>query len=102
MGKNRQDITHREDADPVAKLSFLSGLLSIPASFFLLGLPLGIVARIMGGKVLNRGENIPVNPQSWGKAKLGKSFGCAGIIFSVIWCLILLGMVIVGYSVADL
>lgn len=96
MGKNKHHITHREEADPVAKLSFWSGLLSIPSSFFLLGLPLGIIARMMGSKVLKRGENIPTNSQSWGKAKLGKSFGCAGIILSVIWGVILLGMAIVG------
>jgi hypothetical protein len=96
MRKNKHDLTHREDADPVAKLSYWSGLLSIPSSFFLLGIPLGLIARIMGGKVLTRSENIPTNSQSWGKAKLGRSFGCAGIILSVVWGLILIGTAIVG------
>ena len=30
MRKNKHDLTHREDADPVAKLSYWTGLLSIP------------------------------------------------------------------------
>jgi hypothetical protein len=95
MRRNKQDITIRQDADPVAKFSFWSGLLSIPSSVFLLGIPLGIIARYMGGKVLNRSENIPTSEGSVGKAQLGRYFGCTGIILSVVWGVILIVMVVV-------
>lgn len=95
MRKNKHDLTHREDADPVAKLSYWTGLLSIPSSLIFLGIPLGLIARSMGRKVLTRSDNIPTNSQSWGKAKLGRSFGCAGILLSLIWGVVLLGMAIV-------
>jgi hypothetical protein len=80
MGKNNHDIQIGRRVNPVAKLSFWSGLLSIPSSIFLLGIPLGIIAFFTGGSVMNRNKNTVSDDVDWGKAKLGRLFGCTGIL----------------------
>ena len=91
---NKHDIQVGRRVNPVAKFSFWSGLLSIPSSIFLLGIPLGIIAFFTGSSVLKRNKENPGDDVDWGKAKLGRFFGCTGIIISVVWGIILLVTVI--------
>ncbi len=97
MGKNQLDFKHGSLQDEsVGKFSFWIGLLSIPSSIVLLGIPLGIIAYVMGGKVLVQNKTRS-DVGGWGKATLGRFFGGTGIFISVIWGLYLLGNLIIDW-----
>jgi len=99
MGKtNNHDIQIGHRNNPVARFSFWLGLISLPASVFWLGLPLGIIAFVMGGKVVRLAKSNPelVDSKHWGQAKMGRFFGVLGVVISTIWGIIVLLMAIIG------
>lgn len=101
MGTNKHDIQVGQRKNPVARFSFWTGLLSIPSAIILLGIPLGLIAYITGGKVISWGKNNQADGVEMGRATLGRYFGCAGIILSIVWGVILIIMLVFG-AIANL
>ena len=74
---------------PNATTSLVLGILSIVTCicYGVIGLPLGIIAFILGNKAMKEFKNNPENYESSGNASAGKIMGIIGILLNTIYIL---------------
>lgn len=77
---------------PNATTSLVLGILSIVTClcYGVIGLPLGIIAVVLGNKALKEYQEAPENFKGEGNAKAGKITGIIGIILNTLYLLAIL------------